>query len=969
MLIRENQLTKRHLLMINMIQILPKLVYYWLLCVLLSPRGKGLNPDAGFRLKQRITKVIPGRSNAAVRLRIWGEVKGVGFSGWLYRKARANGIAGLAIPWGKSRVEAVLVGPPSKIETVLPVVWKGPERAKVVKVRADWFNKPIKTEKNRLIPEKVKEQQGPWSQETVERLYKTIDYLGSMMEKPNRFNETGVFTTAGEIERAALSRDLFVVRMDKINYLLSPRKEIGLQNALSSRVSTIIRSISNHKHLSKIILSQQGLPVPRGGVFKEIKEAKKYMTSCNFPLVVKPVAGSYGRGITVDVRTEEDLEVAWNYARKYHEQVIVEELIIGVDVRVLVVGGKACAALLRIPANVVGDGKKSVEELIYRKNQQRLANPRLSKSPIIPDAYMEQFLKRRGYSLDSIPKKGEIVFLHLKANLSAGGDSVGITDHIHPDLMRLAEEAASAFGVDDYWGIDLLVERIDLPRDQQRCCVIEVNSRANIFNVQFPMYGKPVDVAEMYINHLFPEDTFEQSYPVENGKIQVSGILDKSFLDFVRQMSKQLKFNGHIRHVGSTVEIIISGRRHRILSFLSQLWDWKDRKGIIVDGLQVSEYSGPVEEGFFVNEDNINDKKQRQKQIVSHFDPGRIGAMNLPPRSDYGQDAEDINTWLFLEEFRRRGYQAQPFSEDLIMISKDGLSGITGLRYSSIFCDEACANIYPAKKLLALHGLPVARGALFRSGRRRREALEYFSYISKPCVVTAISSQGLTAHEVKSIKEFKKVWRETRANGANHILVEEHVKGWHVIIAVVAGQAMGALAVEPVSIRGDGKLNIQQLIENKNRQRMKNPWYQDKLITIDKHLIEQLKSSGYQLDFVPVEGERVLLENGISLDWGGETVNIDPFLNHKFKEMAVKATAVIPGLEFAFVHMLIPAPDLAPAEQRWVIQKIDTKPNVAIFHFPWRGKPCNLVEKVVSDLSLTDRMKWVKVDRKGRILC
>ena len=238
--------------------------------------------------------------------------------------------------------------------------------------------------------------------------------------------------------------------------------------------------------------------------------------------------------------------------------------------------------------------------------------------------------------------------------------------------------------------------------------------------------------------------------------------------------------------------------------------------------------------------------------------------------------------------------------------------------------------------------------------------MSYFNNISEPCLATELHPHGLTSHKIKSEDKLKKVWKKARVKGTKTILLEEEVKGWQVCVAVVGEEALASLAVEPVSIKGDGVSSIARLIETKNDHRAQNPWYANKLLTVDKQLLKSLKAAGYHLDDVPAEGKKIYLETVRGIELVGETIGINGLLHEDFKNRAVQAVSAIPGLEYAVVHMIIPCPDRPETGQRWVVKKIDTSPDAAMFQYPWKGEPYNLARKVVEELCLKGRTKWIE---------
>ena len=185
---------------------------------------------------------------------------------------------------------------------------------------------------------------------------------------------------------------------------------------------------------------------------------------------------------------------------------------------------------------------------------------------------------------------------------------------------------------------------------------------------------------------------------------------------------------------------------------------------------------------------------------------------------------------------------------------------------------SVCDKLYPAKKLLALQGLPVLRGANFKCSKRRR-ALGYFRRMSRPSIVTTLLPNSHETYLVNDEKELKYIWKKARKVGASQVSIEEYFDAWNVFVAVVAGKAIGALIVEPLSLCGDGVSTIKKLIEKKNRERAQNPWYRENPIVIKGDLKRRLKLIGMNLDTVPGSGEKILLESAVGLEYGGETIN------------------------------------------------------------------------------------------------
>lgn len=922
---------------------LARMIRYWFLCAVFGS-GRSVRSSP---IKQRLVGLTSGKKSA-VFLAIYGKIARVGFRNWLHRRARFHRLESLVFYCAPHILGAVFIGSREDLETIVRESWQGPAGARVYRVKEKWHNR---YEAGRL---EEGEAEPFRSQKTIEFLEKALGCLGPVMERPNRFLVKGKYNNAVELARAAEERNLFIARMGNINYVVSPRTQLGLQQSQSHRVSSLVRSLSDHKHLTKDYLAARGLPVPAGRLFTDPDRALDYLAGCTHPVVVKPLQGSYGLGVTVDIRTAGELRTAFGHARRYHEQVILEEFVRGLDIRVLVIGGKARAALLRVPAHVVGDGRSSVERLILYKNRLRFKNPRLGKAPIIPDSDMERFIARQGRSMESVLKKGELLFLHLKANIGAGADSVLLTDQLHPDLMRLAEEATAAFGVVDFWGVDLLVERIDQPPEEQRCVILEVNSRANIFNVQFPLYGEPFDAARALIDSLFPEDSSDSAHAYEALEIEIIGLLKPEFFKRAGKLARGLALRGYIRPVGSAARAVVYGRGHRVLSFLERLWGWRER-GQFVDALELAAYSGPVEKLHFF------EIKREQGAPARHpsFDaapPPFDGAGPQTYTSAPGE-GEEINIALFINAFRNRGYRAKALGEGLLQIKKDNELGITNIYHSSLFCDKACENVLPAKKILAFNGFPVQRGLRFKVSEMN-QALAYLEQLGPPCILTVIDPQGNSTQLIVSAPELTIAWRKAVNRGVKYVYIEKPMAGRNICVAVVAGQFAGAQMRLPLAINGDGEQTPDRLIEIKNEARLKNPWYRNKLLPDCGHFIKRFEAAGYRSDEVLPRGVRLYLESEAVLELGGESVGLGDYLHRDFENRAVEAVKAIPGLELAFVHLIVPRPAEAASAQRWAVKRIETRPAAAAFHFPWKGEPCDLVEQIIDGLCLSERTLW-----------
>ncbi|MGE5676466.1 MAG: ATP-grasp domain-containing protein [Pseudomonadota bacterium] len=294
-----------------------------------------------------------------------------------------------------------------------------------------------------------------------------------------------------------------------------PGRALRFRNTrLVDAASDAADRICKDKQQTKEMLAKAGVAVPEGKSFGKDavkKDMAEYASGLGFPVVLKPVDGEKGKGVVVGIKDEAALLCDLNYVRQElgYERVIIERHIAGNECRVLVVGGQVVGAIRRVPANVVGNGKNTIEELIGIKNRKRKKNPCTSGSLIKVDRQVINCMEKRGYSLDSIPEEGEQVFLRENSNVSAGGDPVDVTDNISEAVKRNAVMAVKAIPGLYHAGVDVLID--DSKGEDDPGVIIEINSRPMISLHLFPSQGIPRDAASAIIDLHFPETRGYQS--------------------------------------------------------------------------------------------------------------------------------------------------------------------------------------------------------------------------------------------------------------------------------------------------------------------------------------------------------------------------------------------------------------------------------------------------------------------------
>jgi cyanophycin synthetase len=279
-----------------------------------------------------------------------------------------------------------------------------------------------------------------------------------------------------------------------------------LQATLSNYTGILGVELACDKESTKGILRESGIPVPRGTVIKSGKYLEQAIAGVGgFPIVIKPLNGNHGRGITIDIRSMLAAEDAFEIAQQVSEDVIIERFHNGRDHRVLVIDGKFVAVAERIPAHVYGDGKSAIAELIEITNRDPLRGDGHDNvlTKIVLDRTSLDILQRQNLSLETVLETGKICYLRATANLSTGGIAVDRTDDIHPENIWLAQRVAKIIGL-DIAGIDVVTSDISQPLRATDSVIVEVNAAPGFRMHTAPSIGTPRNVAKPVMDMLFP---------------------------------------------------------------------------------------------------------------------------------------------------------------------------------------------------------------------------------------------------------------------------------------------------------------------------------------------------------------------------------------------------------------------------------------------------------------------------------
>ncbi len=364
--------------------------------------------------------------------------------------------------------------------------------------------------------------------------------------------------STGSLVKAAEDRDIPWIRLND-NSLVQfghGKFQQRIQATITSETKHIAVEISCDKEDTHNMLSDLGLPVPQQRLVYSPTQAVRAANRIGFPVVVKPLDGNHGRGVSINLTEEAQVETAFHEAKAHSKSrgILVESFVTGMDHRMLVVNGELVAVAKRVPGHVVGDGKHTIAELIEIVN----SDPRrgIGHEKVLTnlelDNQAERLMADAGYTAGTVLPEGETFYLRSTANLSTGGTAIDMTDVCHPDNKDMAERTIKSVGL-DVGGVDFLTPDITKSYKDIGGAIVEVNAAPGFRMHVAPSEGKPRDVAGKVIDMLFPKGR-QARIPIgaitgTNGKTTTS-----------RMLAHIMKSSGKIVGMTSTDGVYVDGK-------------------------------------------------------------------------------------------------------------------------------------------------------------------------------------------------------------------------------------------------------------------------------------------------------------------------------------------------------------------------------------------------------------------------
>lgn len=369
--------------------------------------------------------------------------------------------------------------------------------------------------------------------------------------------------STGSLVDAAKTRNIPYIRLNDQSLVQfgHGKYQKRIRATITSETKEIAVSLASDKEATNQLLDALGLPVPQQKLVYSANDAVSAANRLNYPVVVKPLDANHGRGISINLTSDDEVRKAYDVAREHARSVLVERFIVGFDHRMLVVDGKLVAVAKRVPGHVIGDGKHTIAQLvdIVNLDPRRGVGHEKVLTRLELDYQAQTLMQAKGYNSDTVLGNGELLYLRSTANLSTGGTSIDLTDVVHPDNRDMAERAVKAVGL-DVGGVDFLTPDITQSYLEVGGAIVEVNAAPGFRMHVSPSEGRARDVAGCVMDMLFPNPN-ETRIPIAtitgtNGKTTTSRMVAHMWKQAGRQVglttTDGIYVNGRLTVSGDT---------------------------------------------------------------------------------------------------------------------------------------------------------------------------------------------------------------------------------------------------------------------------------------------------------------------------------------------------------------------------------------------------------------------------------
>lgn len=383
------------------------------------------------------------------------------------------------------------------------------------------------------------------------------------------------------LEREAHALGLNTLRTNRIGFVASDTSSSSIafwwtKSTASARPAT---GITSDKHSTRILLDRAGVPVPKGERFgpRELDRAAEYAHALGFPVVLKPLRGTGGRGVVTDIRDEEQLRRAASALKGtgYEDgDIIVEEQIQGTSGRIFVVGDEVLSMIQWPDGAVTGDGYRTVGELLLLKHQLRMRNPHLMNRAIKFDDSTRYQLERQGVEYDTVLAPGQRVVFSANPNPQQGGETRDAVDILHPSFVEASVRAVKVIPGLAFSGVDWIIPDIQKPLSEQRAAICELNAHPSQSGNEFPLYGQPARVSRAIVKLAAerrglvvaqaPAATLTVRLIIEGRRI------NEEYVDWFGSRARKFGLSGWVQRDGrNSAHALLSGASERVSALAS----------------------------------------------------------------------------------------------------------------------------------------------------------------------------------------------------------------------------------------------------------------------------------------------------------------------------------------------------------------------------------------------------------------
>ncbi len=331
------------------------------------------------------------------------------------------------------------------------------------------------------------------------------------MLKKERYNSFSTCLLAREAKKRGIEVEKIFPNTG-LSYLLLKNKN-KIETIIGQRISSISYNahfICKNKEMTRFFLRKNGIKTVGGKMFfkSELSRALEYLERIGYPVVIKPVDGTWGKNVFLNIRNKKEAIKKIKIIIKEKNKFLIEQQFKGKEYRILATREKLLGIIHRIPANIIGNGKHTIKELIQIKNQDKRRGEKHEKSlvKIKIDDEIKNNLREQKMSLETIPLKNQQIFLRKNSNLSTGGDSLDVTDEAHPYIKKLAPQVIASIPGLPYAGFDFLISDIKNNPQKVGYAIIEINDSPMLSMHHIPYQGKKRNVAKEIISLIFPEN-------------------------------------------------------------------------------------------------------------------------------------------------------------------------------------------------------------------------------------------------------------------------------------------------------------------------------------------------------------------------------------------------------------------------------------------------------------------------------